>query len=318
MFPFGKRACCPPPRAGRRHTLILHYKPGKARKYTGSPGVEDTSKGQRCELARARLYKEHSQGEFEKRIERGWLWGTAKDPQGRGIPPKVRGLEVPKVVKLCDLLLRSSLKRDCLDCKQQKWRRTFQGRPLKVGRQVLEVYLQGLGEVLEVEVEVSPTVPLPLPLGNLRDSAKADQIPFHIYTKLFHVLYAARASEQAPGPAQGKTDKWFNLETARLLSRPICFTASTANGACGADTPRGAPARRRDGAGAQGERGKGRAGAALTCFASRCIRKWQVRSPTSCRWHHVAPPLFNHVPGLRRLRHRRRCTAQYPLYNLFY
>ncbi|KAJ6574141.1 autophagy-related protein 13-domain-containing protein [Mycena capillaripes] len=43
------------------------------------------------------------------------------------------------------------------------------------------------------------------------DSAKADQIAFHIYTKLFHVLYAARASEQ--GPLQGKTDKWFNLET---------------------------------------------------------------------------------------------------------
>jgi hypothetical protein len=42
----------------------------------------------------------------------------------------------------------------------------------------------------------------------LGDSAKADQIAFHIYTKLFHVLYAARASEQAPGPGQGKTDKW--------------------------------------------------------------------------------------------------------------
>ncbi|KAJ7918846.1 phosphorylated protein that interacts with Vac8p, partial [Mycena leptocephala] len=47
----------------------------------------------------------------------------------------------------------------------------------------------------------------------LGDSVKADQIAFHIYTKLFHVLYAARASEQAPGPGQGKTDKWFNLET---------------------------------------------------------------------------------------------------------
>ncbi|KAF7330663.1 Autophagy-related protein 13 [Mycena sanguinolenta] len=44
------------------------------------------------------------------------------------------------------------------------------------------------------------------------DSAKADQIAFHIYTKLFHVLYAARASEL--GPVQAKTDKWFNLETA--------------------------------------------------------------------------------------------------------
>ncbi|KAJ7227971.1 autophagy-related protein 13-domain-containing protein [Mycena haematopus] len=44
------------------------------------------------------------------------------------------------------------------------------------------------------------------------DSAKADQIAFHIYTKLFHVLYSARASEL--GPVQAKTDKWFNLETA--------------------------------------------------------------------------------------------------------
>ncbi|KAJ7635581.1 autophagy-related protein 13-domain-containing protein [Mycena polygramma] len=43
------------------------------------------------------------------------------------------------------------------------------------------------------------------------DSAKADQIAFHIYTKLFHVLYAARASDQ--GATQGKIDKWFNLET---------------------------------------------------------------------------------------------------------
>ncbi|KAJ7669931.1 phosphorylated protein that interacts with Vac8p [Mycena polygramma] len=41
------------------------------------------------------------------------------------------------------------------------------------------------------------------------DSAKADQIAFHLYTKLFHVLYAARASDQ---DAQGKIDKWFNLE----------------------------------------------------------------------------------------------------------
>ncbi|KAJ7123442.1 autophagy-related protein 13-domain-containing protein [Mycena epipterygia] len=43
------------------------------------------------------------------------------------------------------------------------------------------------------------------------DSAKADQIAFHIFTKLFHVLHAARASDQ--GPPSGKTDKWFNLET---------------------------------------------------------------------------------------------------------
>ncbi|KAJ7930921.1 hypothetical protein B0H13DRAFT_2530900 [Mycena leptocephala] len=55
----------------------------------------------------------------------------------------------------------------------------------------------------------------------LGDSAKADQIAFHIYTKLFHVLYAARAAEQAPGPGQGKTDKWFNLET------PLAPAAST-------------------------------------------------------------------------------------------
>ncbi|KAJ7669901.1 hypothetical protein DFH06DRAFT_1372271 [Mycena polygramma] len=47
------------------------------------------------------------------------------------------------------------------------------------------------------------------------DSAKADQIAFHVYTKLFHVLYTARASDQ--GAAQGKIDKWyriqFNIET---------------------------------------------------------------------------------------------------------
>ncbi|KAJ7177085.1 autophagy-related protein 13-domain-containing protein [Mycena filopes] len=46
------------------------------------------------------------------------------------------------------------------------------------------------------------------------DSAKADQIAFHIYTKLFHVLYAARASEQGlSAGGSGKADKWFNLET---------------------------------------------------------------------------------------------------------
>ncbi|KAF7369475.1 Autophagy-related protein 13 [Mycena venus] len=43
------------------------------------------------------------------------------------------------------------------------------------------------------------------------DSAKADRVAFHIYAKLFYVLYAARAPEQ--GPRTGKTDKWFNLET---------------------------------------------------------------------------------------------------------
>ncbi|KAJ7437402.1 phosphorylated protein that interacts with Vac8p, partial [Mycena latifolia] len=54
------------------------------------------------------------------------------------------------------------------------------------------------------------------------DSAKADQIAFHIYTKLFHVLHAARASEQ--GPPTGKTDKWFNLET------PLAASATTPTG----------------------------------------------------------------------------------------
>ncbi|KAJ7437386.1 hypothetical protein FB451DRAFT_1570684 [Mycena latifolia] len=54
------------------------------------------------------------------------------------------------------------------------------------------------------------------------DSAKADQIAFHIYTKLFHVLHAARASEQ--GPPTGKTDKWFNLET------PLTASATTPTG----------------------------------------------------------------------------------------
>jgi autophagy-related protein 13 len=52
----------------------------------------------------------------------------------------------------------------------------------------------------------------------LGDSAKADQIAFHIYTKLFHVLYAARASEQAPGPAQGKTDKWVRISFLTTIS----------------------------------------------------------------------------------------------------
>ncbi|KAJ7710707.1 autophagy-related protein 13-domain-containing protein [Mycena rosella] len=51
------------------------------------------------------------------------------------------------------------------------------------------------------------------------DSAKADQIAFHIYTKLLHVLHAARASEL--GAPSGKTDKWFNLET------PLAASVST-------------------------------------------------------------------------------------------
>jgi hypothetical protein len=40
----------------------------------------------------------------------------------------------------------------------QKWLKTFQGRPLKVQRQVLEVYLKGFGGKVEVyflEVRVS-------------------------------------------------------------------------------------------------------------------------------------------------------------------
>ncbi|KAF8203414.1 hypothetical protein K438DRAFT_1820135 [Mycena galopus ATCC 62051] len=51
------------------------------------------------------------------------------------------------------------------------------------------------------------------------DLVKADQIAFHIYTKLFRVLYAASASEQGrgqgPGQPQGKVDNWaqVNLET---------------------------------------------------------------------------------------------------------
>ncbi|KAK7051723.1 autophagy-related protein 13, partial [Favolaschia claudopus] len=46
------------------------------------------------------------------------------------------------------------------------------------------------------------------------DSAKADQIAFHVYTKLWHTVYTARASDQVGVGAQGgKTDKWFNLET---------------------------------------------------------------------------------------------------------
>ncbi|KAJ6628418.1 autophagy-related protein 13-domain-containing protein [Mycena sp. CBHHK59/15] len=51
------------------------------------------------------------------------------------------------------------------------------------------------------------------------DSAKADQIAFHIYTKLFHVLYAARTTDTPP--PNPRTDKWFNLET------PLAPPAST-------------------------------------------------------------------------------------------
>ncbi|KAF8137939.1 hypothetical protein K438DRAFT_1996598 [Mycena galopus ATCC 62051] len=52
------------------------------------------------------------------------------------------------------------------------------------------------------------------------DLSKTDQIAFHIYTKLLHVVYAARASEQGQGQGQpqGKVDKWFKLETPLALS----------------------------------------------------------------------------------------------------
>ncbi|KAJ7939443.1 hypothetical protein B0H13DRAFT_1850736 [Mycena leptocephala] len=86
------------------------------------------------------LYDNDAGSPDERRFP--WDTGVLRIPRGRGIPPKVRGLEVPKVVKPCDLLLRVS-KEICLDCKQQS-------RPLKVGRQVLEVYLQGLGGKVEV------------------------------------------------------------------------------------------------------------------------------------------------------------------------
>ncbi|PFH49853.1 hypothetical protein AMATHDRAFT_132443, partial [Amanita thiersii Skay4041] len=42
---------------------------------------------------------------------------------------------------------------------------------------------------------------------------KADQIALHIYTKLFHVLYQARASPDSPLLTTTTTDRWFNLET---------------------------------------------------------------------------------------------------------
>ncbi|KAJ7899717.1 hypothetical protein B0H13DRAFT_1883804 [Mycena leptocephala] len=98
----------------------------------------------------------------EARAKEGEEWFAAnrklwvRIPRGGGIPPNVRGLEVPKVVKPYDLLLRSTAnsKENISDEYQstfmQEWLRTFQGRPLKVGRQVLEVYLQGLGGKVEV------------------------------------------------------------------------------------------------------------------------------------------------------------------------
>lgn len=56
------------------------------------------------------------------------------------------------------------------------------------------------------------------------DSAKADQIAFHIYTKLFHVLYAARASDQ--GPPSGKADKWVSIfELSGLIPSFPCLSS---------------------------------------------------------------------------------------------
>ncbi|CAK5276839.1 unnamed protein product [Mycena citricolor] len=53
--------------------------------------------------------------------------------------------------------------------------------------------------------------------------AKADQIAFRMYSKLFHVVHAARASAEGPtgsGSGSGKTDKWFNLETPIVSPAP--------------------------------------------------------------------------------------------------
>ncbi|KAK7014323.1 autophagy-related protein 13, partial [Favolaschia claudopus] len=43
---------------------------------------------------------------------------------------------------------------------------------------------------------------------------RTDDIAFHIYTKAFQLIYAARASDQ--GPPSDKIDKWFNLETSAV------------------------------------------------------------------------------------------------------
>ncbi|KAK6978009.1 autophagy-related protein 13, partial [Favolaschia claudopus] len=51
---------------------------------------------------------------------------------------------------------------------------------------------------------------------------KTDEIVFHIYTKAFQVIYAARASDQ--GPPLGKIDKWFSLETP--VAAPLAFQSS--------------------------------------------------------------------------------------------
>ncbi|KAK6978025.1 autophagy-related protein 13, partial [Favolaschia claudopus] len=48
---------------------------------------------------------------------------------------------------------------------------------------------------------------------------RTDEIAFHIYTKAFQLIYAARASDQ--GPPLGKIDKWFNMETP--VAAPLGF-----------------------------------------------------------------------------------------------
>ncbi|TFK63744.1 hypothetical protein BDN72DRAFT_775551 [Pluteus cervinus] len=42
------------------------------------------------------------------------------------------------------------------------------------------------------------------------DAGKADQIALHFYTKLFNIIYDARATAELP--ERSKTDKWFNLD----------------------------------------------------------------------------------------------------------
>ncbi|KAF7369492.1 hypothetical protein MVEN_00278900 [Mycena venus] len=49
------------------------------------------------------------------------------------------------------------------------------------------------------------------------DGAKAEQIAFHIYAKFFHVLHAARASEQGPGSGKAVSGSSTDEETNVLL-----------------------------------------------------------------------------------------------------
>ncbi|KAJ7216944.1 autophagy-related protein 13-domain-containing protein [Mycena rebaudengoi] len=72
------------------------------------------------------------------------------------------------------------------------------------------------------------------------DSAKSDQITFHIYTKLFHVLYAARAAES--NPATARVDKWFNLETPLATAPPAELDAYRALSSAPPPPPPLAPA----------------------------------------------------------------------------